>query len=240
MTCIWYIKFLVGWTPSFSWLVVIVLIYFYIDFQDNWRRVGTNFGCNKTQAIYRPAERTTASQIGQWFTISVNLENVWEVIEARESTIGCVLPARGFASLAFVSNWTFAVFCVQVEECNFMTVGLIKKNWFTFVDKYARYLPRFIVARSVYCVGVPWRCVCCTCLSCLSCYDSAEGLQMRADKIFVTAVTSEPDSITQGFYTSLNSQSCVPQSSSTVCLFTNLIFNSVDFFGVLCITDYET
>jgi len=91
-----------------------------------------------------------------------------------------------------------------------MTVGSNKKNWFTLVDKRARNLPRFLVARSVYCAGVPWRCVCCTCLSCLSCYDSAEGLQMREYKIFVTAVTSKPDSITQGFYTSLNSQSCTP------------------------------
>jgi len=65
VTYIWYIRFLIGWTPSFSLLVVIFLI-FYIDFQDYWLRVGTNFGCNKTQAIYRPAKRTTASQIGQW------------------------------------------------------------------------------------------------------------------------------------------------------------------------------
>jgi hypothetical protein len=225
MTCIWYIKFLVGWTPSFSYLVVIVLIYFYIDFQDNWRRVGTNFGCNKTQAIYRPAERTRASQIGQCFTILVNLENMWEVIEARACTIGCVLPARGFPSLDIVNNWTCAVFCMQVEEYNFMTVGFNKKNWFTLVDKHALNLPKFLVARSVYCVGVSWRCVRCTCLSCLRCYYSAEGLQMSVDKIFVTAFTSEADSITQGFYTSLNSQSCIPQSSSTICVFTNLIFN---------------
>lgn len=112
-----------------------------------------------------------------------------------------------------------------------MTVGSNKKNWFTLVDKRARNLPRFLVARSVYCAGVPWRCVCCTCLSCLSCYDSAEGLQMREYKIFVTAVTSKPDSITQGFYTSLNSQSCTPQSSSIICVFTNLISNSVDFLA---------
>jgi hypothetical protein len=54
---------------------------------------------------------------------------------------------------------------------------------------------------------------------------------MRADKIFETAVTSEPDSITQVSYTSLNSQFCIPQSSSIICVFTNLIFNSVDFFA---------
>jgi hypothetical protein len=215
------------------------VIYFYIDFQDNWRRVDTNFGCNKTQAIYRPDERIRASQIGQWFTFSVNLENMWEVTEARASTLsGTYCLREDFRHWILSTTEHVLYFACKLRNTILWPLGLLKKL-FTVVDKRSRNLLRFLVARSVYCVGAPWRCVCCACLSCLSCYDSAEGLQMRADKIFVTAVTSEPDSITQGFYTGLNSQSCIPQSSSTVCVFTNLIFNSVDFFGVLCITDYE-
>lgn len=121
-------------------------------------------------------------------------------------------------------------FACKLRNAILWPLGLIKKL-FTFVDKRARNVPRFLVARSVYCVGVPWRCVCCTCLSCLSYYDSAEGLQMRSDKIFETAVTSETDSISQGSYMSLNSHSCIPQSSSIICVFTNLIFNSVDLLA---------
>jgi hypothetical protein len=122
-------------------------------------------------------------------------------------------------------------FACKLRNAILWPLGLIKKIWFTLVNKRARNLPGFLTARSVYCVGVPWRCVCSTCLSCLSCYDSAEGLQMRADEIFETAVTSEPGSITQEFYTSLNSQSCIPRSSSTICVFTNLVFNSVGFLA---------
>jgi hypothetical protein len=231
VTCIWYITFLVSWTPSFSWLVVIVLICFILTFKtigDTWALI---LAVTKhRQFINQLSEQHLLkedSDLGfQW--ISKMCEK-WFRQEDPHSGEYCL--REDFRQRILSPTEHVLYFACKLRNAILWPLGLIKKKLFTLVDKRVRNVPRFLVARSVYCVGVPWRCVCCTCLSCLSCYDRAEGLQMRVDKIFETAVTSEPDSITQGSYTNLNSQFCKPQSSSIICLFTNLIFNSVDFLA---------